>query len=142
MNNGRPSQIFFFILFMLFLYFLFWPIFHAYFGPLIFGAILASALSPLQRLLRKKFPKMSSSWSSAILCAAALFMVVLPLVYVLARLSQEVMGLYQTVQDALGEQSMQDFLFGNGVVASFIKKGIKLLRLSSDPVILQGQVMG
>jgi predicted PurR-regulated permease PerM len=139
MRNATSAQWAFLIVFVLFIYLLLWPLFQVFLGPLIFGAILASALFPLYKRLKKRL-RLSPMWVAGIVCFLSLVVIVFPLAYILIQLSKEIIYLYEHIRETLADQNIREFLFGQGMVAGLVKKVSKLLGFSPDPLVLQTEL--
>ena len=121
-QNQRTTRadVFFWAAFGL-LIFLNWLIFKTMLGPLIFGAILAGSFYPVFEKINSH-PKINRTWASLLSSFLILALVVLPLIFLVFQLSKESIKLYTSVAESLSEDAVKTFLFGDGVVATTLKK--------------------
>lgn len=98
------------------------PLFHA----IVFAGILAGTFRPLFRYLTNK-KNLSKEMASALTTSVILLFIIAPLVYMMFQISKEVISLYTILKDAISQQSMQDFLYGDGAFATFLQKTLTSL---------------
>lgn len=91
---------------------LIWP----YISSLIFAGILAGAFYPLLELGIRRFRIRRRIWA-AVVCLIILLLVFLPTIYIIMRLVQETLELYNRVQSPKTAKMLQDVFFGDGYPA-------------------------
>lgn len=126
-KKETPANITFFIIFILFLVlniFLFWPYFHT----LAFAAIVSGTFYPYFSDFNKR-SKLSRTWTSLIGAIAILLIILVPLAFIIIQVSREAVGLYTHLSSVLTADSLQDFFFGDGFVATLNKKAMDILNI-------------
>jgi len=104
--------------------FLMAPLFHA----IVFAGILAGTFYPLFKFLNEK-KNLSRELSSALTTTVILLFIIVPLVYMMFQISKEAISLYGIIKDAMSQQSMQDFIYGDGAFATAIQKTLNGLSI-------------
>lgn len=87
-----------------------------YLTAIIFAGILAGSFHPLLRRMIENWgwPR---KWAAPVLCLVIVLSVFLPCVYILVRLTQEVVSVYRLVQSPETEKLLREALFGGGTVS-------------------------
>jgi predicted PurR-regulated permease PerM len=113
-----------FFLFMAFLAgLLAWP----HLTAIIFAGILAGTFAPLQRFLVQG-RQWRAERAAFVVCLVIVVVIVLPAVYVLVRLADEVASVYHLVQAPETLETLHDHLFGEGRVASAAERAFLFFR--------------
>ena len=115
-NNNLNITYLFFGLIFLFVSYLVWLMAKQMIGPIIFGCILAGVFNPLKNFFISKWT-LSQSKASALTSLIIVLLVLVPLIFLSVALSKEALTLYQTIVQGLAHESVNDFLFGEGLVA-------------------------
>jgi predicted PurR-regulated permease PerM len=102
--------------------FLLAPLYHA----IVFAGILAGTFYPLFKFLNEK-KNLSKELSSSITTGVILLFIIVPLVYLMLQISKEAISLYTIIKEAISQQSMQDFIYGDGAFATMIQKTLTSL---------------
>ena len=108
MSRTQLFAAFFFAVFLYLLY-QFYLVVHFFVGPLSWGAFLAFVFYPLQqwltRLLRQR-----AGWAAFILTTAVILIVIVPTIYLSARLATESAAAYQRVQELIQSGQLPELL--------------------------------
>lgn len=86
--------------------------------PVIFGLIIAGSFYPLNTFFRRKF-KLSIKLTAALTCTIILLVVMMPVVYVIARLTQEATLASQQILSWLTEENIKATFFGENTISNF-----------------------
>ena len=119
-TKNTTTPIFFAFIFFLLCY-LIWLMAKQMIGPIIFGLILAGVFTPLNDKIKEKW-NLSKSTSSTLTSLIIFLVVLVPLTFLAISLSKEALNLYQSIQSGLNQKEVHEFLFGEGVAATFLKK--------------------
>ena len=130
-GQNRSARLVFLAAFLVLLL-LNWILFESIIHPIIFAGILAGTFSPFFNwlLLRTRW---SREVCSLITCLIITFVIVMPLIYIAFQLSRESINFYFVVRDGLTKESVNNFLFGEGQVATLIKSFSDSLDLQLTP---------
>jgi len=116
----------YFAFILIFLIYLLWVMMQPFIGAVIFASIIAGSLYPLfHRLLEKT--RLRRSAVAAIMCGFVVVIVFLPMIWLLVELSKEAVNLYQNLTSIINNDSINNFLFGQGYFAQSVRKGADLL---------------
>jgi predicted PurR-regulated permease PerM len=130
MNKLKFSSIFFILIFAA-LIFLVWLLFRPFMQAIIFGAIVAGATYPLFHFLQRKL-KYNREKTAILMCIIISVVILLPTIFISIQVSKETVNLYKNIKEEIGDQSVNNFLFGSGAVATTIRKTSKYLNLELD----------
>jgi predicted PurR-regulated permease PerM len=106
-----------FISIVLLNFYTFLPLFHA----LALAAILAGSFYPLHEILLLKL-KGNKQLAAVVSTLIITLLFLLPAIYMVFQVSKEAVGLYQNVQNALSQERVRDFFFGEGAFATLFQK--------------------
>jgi len=140
MNTQSKRTPLFFGLVFLFVLYLLWLMARPMLAPLIFGSILAGVFFPLNNLIKEKW-KIGRRRAATITSLFIVLVVLLPLTYLAFGISKEAVGLYQSIVSGLGQTEVNDFLFGEGLAATTIKKLSASFDIQLDLELLKGKVL-
>lgn len=118
--NLKISTLFFGLVFI-FLIYLMWLMASPILGAIIFAGILGGAFYPLFLKLDAKL-KIRRELTAILMCLLIFVVVFLPLIFIVFKLSQETIGLYQHLRNVLDDQSIHAFLFGDGPVKQVLTR--------------------
>jgi len=93
------------------------------FDAIIFAAILAGTFYPLFNFLHIK-KKFTRQMASSITTAVIILFIVVPLIYLMLQISKEAISLYAIIKGAVSQNSVHDFIFGDGPFAIAIQKAL------------------
>jgi predicted PurR-regulated permease PerM len=105
---------------LLLVIYLLWMMMKPFLGAIIFAAIITGSIHPVYMLLLEKI-RLSPRWAAIFLCFLIIIVVFLPTVFLLFALSKEAITLYQNLAAGISNESLNNFLFGEGYVAGVVK---------------------
>lgn len=123
----------FFLMCLGFLFYLVWLMAEPLVAPIIFAGILVGAFYPVNHFFTHKL-RFSSKISSLITCVIIFVSVIVPLIYVGARLSQEVISFYQFVREGITQAEVKSFFYGSGRFAKLFAEVTKFLGLTPKKI--------
>lgn len=123
----KISNLYFALLFIFLLY-LMWAMMQPFIGPILFAAIISGSLYPLLRALIRK-TGLSRRLAAGILCALVSLLIFLPMIWLLFALSKEAVYLGQQLTTVVNNDSVNQFLFGTGYFADWLRKVGELLNI-------------
>jgi predicted PurR-regulated permease PerM len=83
-----------------------WP----FLSSIIFAGILAGSFSPLMNVIDAKLRK--PKWSAIIVCLVIILALFLPSVFIVIKLSEEALSLYQSIKAQLTDDDLEKMMFG------------------------------
>lgn len=126
---------------LIFLIYLLWVMMQPFLGAIIFASIIAGCLYPLfLRLLKKT--QLKRSVAAAILCVCVVVIVFLPTTWLLIELSREAVNLYRNLTSVINNESVNNFLFGQGYFAQSVQNTASLLGLDVSLDTFRKEVVG
>ncbi len=108
-------------------FYMFQGLFHA----LAFAAITAASFYPLHLRIKNRF-ELSKELAATLTTSLIILLLVIPLIYIIYQVSREGVTLYANIKEGLSLAQVQDFFFGEGVLASFIADTAGLLDIEVD----------
>lgn len=139
MADNRLSYAFFFAVFLALL-FLSFKMMQPFFGPLVFGGILAGTFAGANLKIRARF-RLSRAVAASITCFIIFVIVIVPMIYIFYQLSRETITLYGVIKSALNEDEVRNFLFGDSAFATFVKTTFAKLNISISPEDVQSKLL-
>jgi len=106
---------------LILLMYLLWMMMQPFLGAIIFAAIITGSIYPLYRLLLDK-KHFSRKGGAIFMCFLVIFVIFFPTIYISLALSKEAISLYQTLAAGISDESVNNFFFGEGHFAGFIKR--------------------
>ena len=109
MNDSKHGIIVFFVGYIVLFYLIglmLWP----FLSSIIFAGILAGSFYPVMKALnsRLKHPR----WSAIIICLIIILAIFLPSIFIIVKLSEEALSLYQTIKNHLSDDDLEQLFFG------------------------------
>jgi len=138
-KKNSQTPLFFALIFILTLYLL-WLMAQQMIGPIIFGAILAGVFFPLNLKIEKLW-KLNRNLSAALTCLLISVVVLLPLTVISIGISKQAVGLYQNILTGFEQRSVNDFLFGEGVIPSTMKYFSEYFKVDIDLPLIKEKVL-
>ena len=83
---------------------------------IIFAGILAGTFLPVNRFLKSRL-RIPAGVSAILVCGMIILLVVIPSIYIVAHLANEVRQVYLYTRDSLSEEVLINFMFGQSEVA-------------------------
>lgn len=108
-SDSKHSIVVFFVGYIVLFYLIglmLWP----FLASLIFAGILAGSFTPVKRFIQKKIH--SNKWSAVIVCLIIVLAIFLPAVFIVVKLAEEALLLYQSLKIALAGDTMEELFFG------------------------------
>jgi predicted PurR-regulated permease PerM len=138
LTNLKISKTFFGVIFIL-LMLLVWQVASPFFEAIVFATIIAGSFYPLFEKLNEKLKnrKVSSSITTIIITILILF----PTIFVFSHISKEAIHLYKNFSSALSDNSINTFLFGDGILGSFIKKLAAFFNIEINMAFLKQNII-
>ena len=140
MNTQSKRTPLFFGLVFLFILYLLWLMAKPMLGPMIFGCILAGVFFPLNIWIKEKW-RFGRRRAATLTTLFIVLVVLLPLTYLAFGISKEAVGLYQTIVSGLDQKEVNDFLFGEGLAATTIKKFSSYLDIQLDLELVKAKLL-
>lgn len=114
-------------------------VFQGLFHAITFAAILSGSFYPLFERIHKKFPKreIASLITTLIICLCF----ILPMIYMIAQLTQEVAIFVADLRKELSRDEINRFFFGDGFVGQLIINLNETFSLDIDLMKLQSEVL-
>ncbi len=136
----KITNLYFAVVFFLLVYLL-WVMMRPFVGAIIFASIISGSLYPVfLRFLEKT--QLTRAVGSAIMCIFVVIIVFLPTIWLLFELSKEAVNLYQNLTSLINNESINNFLFGQGYFAQSISKMASILGLDISPDGFKKEVIG
>ncbi len=124
MNSREPSplaqNIFFLVVFVFILY-LVYLLAQPLLTPLIFGAILAGTVYPLNKKLKAKL-NLSNETTGLLTSLITTVVIAIPCVYIAVRISQEAFGLYDRIKDFVEGDQIINLYKSDNFIIEWLKK--------------------
>lgn len=124
----------------IFIIYLLWLMAKPMIGSLLFGAILVGVFYPLKNKIEERF-QVGKLASSSIVTVIMILLVLLPIVFVIISMSKEVIGIYQKILAGLSQTEVNNFLFGDGFVATTIKEVSDLFLIEIDLSMIKQKIL-
>ncbi|WCL49236.1 AI-2E family transporter [Leptospira sp. GIMC2001] len=99
-----------------------------FFTPLIFAGIVGGTFYPLLNFILRK-TKFSRTIASLIVCSIIIVILFIPTVYVVVRLSKEILNFYQSTRELVTEENLNMIFFGNHSFAILVNRVFDFLNL-------------
>lgn len=131
----------FFAVVLIFLIYLLWVMMQPFIGAVIFASIVAGSVYPLYlKLVQRTGFKRSTT--AVLVCILIVFIVFLPMIWLFIELSREAVNLYQNLTSVINNESVSNFLFGEGYFARFVRHTTSLLNLDISLEELRTEIIG
>jgi len=142
MNLKRKSESipYFFILILALISYLLWVMTKTLLEPIIFAAILAGIFYPTFTYL-ETLRNLKKKSAAMVTCLIIMALVLLPLTFMVISLSKEAVDLYQIIVDALEEEQVHQFFFGDGPVTSFLNTANNTLGTEIDLFTIKKNIL-
>ncbi len=124
MQMREPSkwaQNTFFLIVFIFVLYLVYLLATPLLNPLLFGAILAGTVNPLNQYLKRKL-KYSDETIAIITSLITTVVIIIPCVYIAIRISQEAFGLYDRIKDFVESDRLINLYQSENFIVVWIKK--------------------
>lgn len=126
---------------LVFLIYLLWLIMKPFLGAIIFASIITGAIYPLFILLLKK-TQLERWLTSIIMCGAVIVAIFIPIMYITFELYKEAVNLFINLTSVINNHSVNNFLFGDGYIAQFIKNISSIIGVEPNMGTLKVEVIG
>ena len=136
----KITNLYFAIIFFLLVYLL-WVMMRPFFGAIIFASIIAGSLYPVFLRFWQK-TRLTRAIASSIMCVFVVIIVFLPTIWLLFEVSKEAVNLYQNLTSIINNESINNFLFGQGYFAQSVSKMASILGLDISPDGFKMEVIG
>ncbi|MBU2512856.1 AI-2E family transporter [bacterium] len=138
MNDSKHSIVVFFVGYIVLFYLLglmLWP----FLSSIIFAGILAGSFSPLMNLInnRLQHPK----WSASLVCLIIVLAIFLPSVFIIIKLSEEALNLYQAIGVYLSNKDFEQIFANKKYFPDLVKKTFELMHLEFNFDTIKGIVL-
>ncbi|MGK0288618.1 MAG: putative PurR-regulated permease PerM [bacterium] len=138
MNTKVIIKIYFVFLFLCCL-FLVGYIFWSYIDSIIFAAIIAGVFYPVMDLGVEQF-KLSKRLSAALACSLIIFIIFIPIIYIVIQLSSEVFGVYELLKTTLTKDSLKELFFGDHKLTPLFQKTLTLLKIEINLEMIETKI--
>lgn len=108
-TDSKHSIVVFFVGYIVLFYLIglmLWP----FLSSLIFAGILAGSFTPVKRFIQKKIH--SNKWSAVIVCLIIVLAIFLPSIFIIVKLAEEALLLYQSLKETLTDETLEELFFG------------------------------
>jgi predicted PurR-regulated permease PerM len=102
--------------------------FYDYLNSILFAAIIAGSFYPLLTHFETKY-SFSKSLAATIVCLIILLVLIIPSIYIIVRLSQEILNFYQNTKQIFTEENINKFFFEDHSYTVVLKKIFEFLNL-------------
>lgn len=112
-----------------------WP----FLSSIIFAGILAGSFTPLMRVIdsRLHLPK----WSAIIVCLVIILAIFLPSIFIVIKLSEEALILYQSISKLLLESDWEKMILGFQSFPEVVRKAIEMADLQLNANSIKGVLL-
>ncbi|WP_419607102.1 AI-2E family transporter [Thiolapillus sp.] len=124
------------------LIYLLWLMVEPFLGAVIFASIITGSIYPVYNIMLEK-AQLSNRIAAIIICFLVTVVVFLPMIFLSFALSKEAITLYQNLTAGISNESVSNYLFGEGYIATTVKNigsilGVEInMERLVDEVILQ-----
>lgn len=138
MNESKHGIIVFFIGYIVLFYLIglmLWP----FLSSIIFAGILAGCFNPLMKKVNARFnhPK----WSAILVCVIIILAIFLPSIFIIVKLSEEALSLYQSVKVKLSDDDFQELLFGVKYMPEIVKELFEMANLEFNIATIRDMLL-
>jgi predicted PurR-regulated permease PerM len=112
-----------------------------YLTAIIFAGIIAGSFYPLLNYFIERW-NLSRTIASLIVCLIILTVLFIPTIYVVVRISQEILNFYQSFRENLTEENLNLIFFGDHSFALFTKRAFEFLNLDYSRDTIESMILG
>lgn len=126
MNDSKHSIIVFFVGYLVLFYLIglmMWP----FLSSIIFAGIIAGSFNPLMVAINKRLKR--PRWSAILVCLIIILAIFLPSIFIVVKLSEEALLLYQTLKIQLASDDFERMLFDARFFPDFIPRLFEIANL-------------
>ena len=138
MNDQKQAKIVFFIGYLVLFYLIglmLWP----FVSSIIFAAIIAGSFMPVMNYLAEKTHH--RKWSAILVCLLIVLAVFLPAVFIIIRLSEEALQLYQSIKAYLSQEQLEAFLLDTDRMPGIVKEIFDMANLELNVASIKGLLL-
>jgi len=114
--------------------------FFDFLNSMLFAAIIAGSFYPLQIYIERKY-SFKRSISASIVCIVILLVLIIPSIYIIVRLSQEILGFYQNTKMIFTEENINRFFFEDHSYTLVLKKIFEFLNLEYNRTTIEEMIV-
>lgn len=138
MNESRHGIVVFFVGYLVLMYLMglmLWP----FLSSIIFAGILAGSFFPVMRAIntRIKHPR----WSAIIVCLIIVLAIFLPSVFIIIKLSEEALTLYQAIKQKLSEDDLEQLMFGVRYFPEILREMFEIANLDFNVATIKSIIL-
>ncbi len=100
-----------------------WP----FLTSIIFACILAGTFNPLAKLLDRKLG--SRKRSAAVVCLVIVLAIILPSLFIILKLFEEVNLMYQNVMESMTDEAIEELLFGTRYSSEILQELFQMMNM-------------
>ena len=138
MNDQMQAKIVFFMGYLVLFYLIglmLWP----FVSSIIFAAIIAGSFMPVMNYLAEKTKH--RKWSAVLVCLLIILAVFLPAIFIVIRLSEEALQLYQSIREYLSQEQLEAFLLDTDRMPGIIKEIFDVANLDLNMASIKGLLL-